>query len=437
MAHISSGNQIVDAMGKINITGNVIPQIWYNTITRPNGKPYLLAISLLSDIVYWYRPSEVRDENSGQLIGWRKRFHGDLLQRSYQQYADLYGESKRSVKAALDRLEELGVIEKHFRDVTCDNGAVLINVMYISLHADILRKLTYPEMINVSADKIVESDVIRANEQAEVPEYETDGTSVSATLLQNNVGGGTKECTTFLHNNAGYGAKECTTSPQNNVGDGTKECMTSPQNNAGGGTKFCRGYDEIMYEVPQNDVRGGTMERITYPQNIVPGHTTNCKTNTENKTEITNRDYIYPINPIYHEQIAVKEKMDVMDEIAVYKKIIKENIDYSSLRREMGYQGTIVDEIVDLLSEIVCVPRESVRVGGMDYPHQLVKSRFLKLNYSHIRYVIDCMHNNTSKVGNIRAYLLTALFNAPNTIEHYYQAEVNHDFQASPGEWEL
>ena len=114
MGYITSGNQIVDAMGMMNISGNVIPQIWYSTITRPNGKPYLLAITLLSDLVYWYRPAEERDEQSGRVIGWKKRFKGDLLQKTYQQYADLYGESKRSIKAALDRLEELGVIKKEF-----------------------------------------------------------------------------------------------------------------------------------------------------------------------------------------------------------------------------------------------------------------------------------------------------------------------------------
>ena len=114
MGYITSGNQIVDAMGMMNISGNVISQIWYSTITRPNGKPYLLAITLLSDIVYWYRPAEERDEQSGRVIVWKKRFKGDLLQKTYQQYADLYGESKRSIKAALDRLEELGVIRKEF-----------------------------------------------------------------------------------------------------------------------------------------------------------------------------------------------------------------------------------------------------------------------------------------------------------------------------------
>lgn len=124
MTYMTSGNQTVDSMGTINITGNVIPQIWYSIITRPNGKPNLLAITLLSDIVYWYRPTEIRDEQSGRVIGWKKKFKGDTLQKTYQQYADLYGESRHSVKEAIKRLEELGVISKEFREITFDKGNI-------------------------------------------------------------------------------------------------------------------------------------------------------------------------------------------------------------------------------------------------------------------------------------------------------------------------
>lgn len=152
MGSLASGNYIVDQMGVLNISGNVIPQIWYKTITKTTGKPYLLAITLLADIVYWYRPKEVRDEASGQLVGWHKKFKSDLLQKTYQQYADLLGESKRSVKAALDRLEELDVIRKEFRDIEYENGLTMYNLMYIALNVDVLAKLTYPEKTWESAE---------------------------------------------------------------------------------------------------------------------------------------------------------------------------------------------------------------------------------------------------------------------------------------------
>lgn len=131
----SSGSAAVDAMDRIRISGNVIPESWYKEILRDNGKPYLLAIILLSEIVYWYRPTEERDESSGCVIGLKKRFHGDILQKSYQDLATKYGESRRTVKMAIDRLEELGLIRRIFRDIELKNGTKLPNaeiVRYLS-----------------------------------------------------------------------------------------------------------------------------------------------------------------------------------------------------------------------------------------------------------------------------------------------------------------
>ena len=112
MGYLTSGNIIVDAMGSINITGNIIPAVWYRTITKENGKPYLLAIVILADIVYWYRPSEVRDQGTGHILGWKKKFSEDILRQSYQYYADLFGESKKTIKTAMDKLEKLQVIRR-------------------------------------------------------------------------------------------------------------------------------------------------------------------------------------------------------------------------------------------------------------------------------------------------------------------------------------
>lgn len=124
MGYLTSGNPIVDAMGTMNITGNIVPTIWYKTVQKENGKPYLLAIAILSDVVYWYRPTEVRDQYTGQVLGWKKRFSEDILRQSYQYYADLFGESKKTVKTAIDRLEELEVIKRDFRIVSYGDGLV-------------------------------------------------------------------------------------------------------------------------------------------------------------------------------------------------------------------------------------------------------------------------------------------------------------------------
>ena len=147
MGYLTSGNVIVDAMGSINITGNIIPAVWYRTITKENGKPYLLAIVILADIVYWYRPSEVRDQGTGHILGWKKKFSEDILRQSYQYYADLFGESKKTVKTAMDRLEKLQVIRREFRTVSYGEGLVCNNVMYVELKPDMLYRLTFPEEV--------------------------------------------------------------------------------------------------------------------------------------------------------------------------------------------------------------------------------------------------------------------------------------------------
>ena len=143
MLEYSTGNSTVDTMASIQLTGNIIPQIWYKQIVRDNGKPHLLAISILADVVYWYRPTEIRDSATGQFMGFKKKFSGDLLQRSYQQIADQFGESKRSVTDAIIRLENLGVLTRVFRTITV-GGSVFNNVLYLKLHPDKLYEITYP-----------------------------------------------------------------------------------------------------------------------------------------------------------------------------------------------------------------------------------------------------------------------------------------------------
>ena len=127
-----SGNEIVDMVGRISITGNIIPQIWYKTITHPSGKPYLEAIVILSDIVYWYRPTEVRDERTGEVIAYRKRFKADLLQRSYADLAQQFGISKREATNAVVALEKIGVVRRHLRTIDV-NGTKMANVLFLEL----------------------------------------------------------------------------------------------------------------------------------------------------------------------------------------------------------------------------------------------------------------------------------------------------------------
>lgn len=122
------------------------------------------------------------------------------------------------------------------------------------------------------------------------------------------------------------------------------------------------------------------------------------------------------------------QQMDEMDEATAYMELIRENLDYDIMMQSKQWQDRdMYEELYQIICDVVCVPRRTIRIAGEDYPYNLVRSKFLKLNSSHLQYVIACMQNNTTKVANIKAYLITALYNAPNTISHYYNAEVNHD----------
>lgn len=147
----SSGNETVDKLGQMNITGNVIPMAWYKTIVRENSKPNLNAIIILADIVYWYRPVEQRDEATGQIVGYCKKFKADALQRSYAQIADMYGLTPRQATDAIVELEKIGVVKRDLRTIEV-GGRKLNNTLYILLNVEKLYEITFPELVDESED---------------------------------------------------------------------------------------------------------------------------------------------------------------------------------------------------------------------------------------------------------------------------------------------
>ena len=116
-----------------------------------------------------------------------------------------------------------------------------------------------------------------------------------------------------------------------------------------------------------------------------------------------------------------------MDAVRAYEEVIKDNIEYDCLLQDSHIDRAMLDEIVTLILETACTRRKMIRIAGDDYPAELVKSKFMKLDSGHIHFVLDCMRENTTKIRNIKKYLLAVLFNAPNTIDSYYTALVNHD----------
>jgi len=147
-------------------------------------------------------------------------------------------------------------------------------------------------------------------------------------------------------------------------------------------------------------------------------------------TDLSNTDQsIYPCADWRGPPDGAIDRIDAMDsksKTEIYRNIIRCNIGYYDLCRSCDPER--VEEIAELILETATTRRRTVRIGGDDLPAETVKSRFMDLERSHIEYVFDCFDKNTTKVRNIKAYLLTALYNAPATIGHYYTAEVNHDF---------
>ena len=114
-------------------------------------------------------------------------------------------------------------------------------------------------------------------------------------------------------------------------------------------------------------------------------------------------------------------------EMDAYRELIRENIRDDDFVREHPWDAGQLDEMVELMVEAVCSKREALRVAGNELPQAVVKSRLLKLDDGHIRFVFDCLNHNTTQVRNIKQYLLTTLYNAPVTIGNHYAAQVNHD----------
>ncbi len=131
----------VKVMGSINFEGNIIPMEWFSHLKLDNGKPDTISILILSDIAYWYRPTIIRDELSGRIIGSKKKFKSDLLQRSYGDFENLLGFSEKQTREALIRLEKRNILERVFRHINI-GGQKIPNVMFIKINPYTISEIT-------------------------------------------------------------------------------------------------------------------------------------------------------------------------------------------------------------------------------------------------------------------------------------------------------
>ena len=212
-----------------------------------------------------------------------------------------------------------------------------------------------------------------------------------------------------------------------------------------------RGADYVIFEQPQTPpvsdlptlenptLDNPTLEKPTQEKPTLENPTQLNKdilSKEQSITDLSSTDSIpfHSLNPLpfAHGEAATpperkRTEAKTNSAIEIYREINKDNIDYDILIQDPKMDKDRLDEIVDLMLETVCTARKTIRIAGDDYPAELVKSKFLKLNSSHIEFVLDCMRENTTKVRNIKQYLKAVLFNAPSTIDSYYTALVNHD----------
>lgn len=171
--------------------------------------------------------------------------------------------------------------------------------------------------------------------------------------------------------------------------------------------------------LPENPTTDSTPTAIPMSENPTQLNTNPSKTEKE-KTELSSTDSL----PISQKRNRTEVTAAEMQQ---YREIIAQNISYDLLRQEYPHQQEQLEEILEILVETVCTTRQTVRVAGNNFPVEIVKARLLKLTAEHIRFVLGCLSRNTTKIRNIRQYLLTTLYNAPTTIDNYYAAMVSHD----------
>lgn len=349
-----TGNAIVDENAKLNISGNVIPQIWYRTIVRDSGKPNLTAIIILADIVYWYKPTELRDENTGQVVAVKKKFKADLLQRSYQQISEQFGISKKEATNAIIFLEKLGVVKRIFRTVNI-NGLVVNNVLYLELNVEILKCLTYPQ------------------DYSNFHALEAEREEVAAGRLESleDTGG-----------QADTNEKKAVSSQRERV---------SP-------------LKEIPATFSDRDIPFSGSRYLSF--NKATNTETTQKITTETTqgitTEINIEDEIHPIQSYQ----AVKEQF-------------KTQIDYEAICADRPYDRKLLNEIVSIGVDVLTSTAKTIRINREDKPTEVVQEIYKKIGKNAIDFVIDSIQNCGSKAVNIRAVLITTLYNAAMTTTSY------------------
>lgn len=181
-------SKTVTEIATIPITGNVIPQPWWKVIQR-GGKPYAEAVIILAEIVYWYRPSEIRNEETGHIIGYRQKFAADKLQRSYSSFAEQFGWSKWQVRTAINHLAKLELITTEFRTIIV-RGTAINNVLFVDLNPHRIREITHHVELQRNRVPTQVPQDIYSGAIPPIAHLQTNTTTTRRKSTQTTVGGG-------------------------------------------------------------------------------------------------------------------------------------------------------------------------------------------------------------------------------------------------------
>ncbi|HDR5397566.1 DnaD domain protein [Bacillus anthracis] len=199
-------NNVVLQIGQMNFRGNVIDHGWFKTLTLDNGKPNMVAISILGEVVYWYKPTEVRDEHSNN-VRYKQKFKADTLQKSYQQFADSFGFTKRQVKDACDYLKDRRLVHIEFRTIFV-NGTRCNNVMFIEPIPEEIQKISILYWENGTPPTLERKRVLQQNEPPSYDKKEEPPTFKRKTNTENTTKNTTENASSssifsFYENNFG------------------------------------------------------------------------------------------------------------------------------------------------------------------------------------------------------------------------------------------
>lgn len=302
-----TGIDSVDKLYGAPVSGNLVPPAWCHKIVGKNGKPNMNAVMILAEIVYWYRPKTERIEGDQHDVQLKKKFKADLLQLSYRRIMNEFNLTRDQCKRALDLLESMGLIKRHYKTVDLNDGSKLGNVMYIELFTDNVLKLSVDESYD--------------------------------------------------------------------------PYMVEPH-------RVCDKTDEVY----GNNQTAYQIDHMT---------------NTENTTENTNKDY-----PSIYQDELVK---------------VRKQVDYDCLIIDRKKDKEIIDNLIDLAAEVNLSTRDSYIINGEPLPLVQIKQRLSRIDMDIMKSILDKIKTVNKPVTNVKAYLLTTMYNAPATFETELDMQVRQD----------